>query len=222
MSRASVSERVGPASRQACRRRGRRREPQSRAGPGRLSTDPELLDHIRLILQSGSSLVSCDRRRTVQPGRDLRHGRAAAQPAIAVVARRMPPTLPPSAGAGPSLESSAAASKGEEVLGPTLTPASGVGPALTITHPANAPGNASSLHRVGGCRFTCGSGTAVEVVPPLCSSSSNSTTPPTSARDAAPVRGRSRRRASGRCPVSSSRQSDSAVLLLASRSREGS
>jgi hypothetical protein len=43
-------------------RRYRRRT--SRARPGRLSTDPELLDHIRLILQSGNSLVSCDRRRT--------------------------------------------------------------------------------------------------------------------------------------------------------------
>ena len=133
---------------------------------------------------------------------------AAAQPAIAVVARRMHHALPHSAGAGPSFESSAAASKGEEVLGPTLTHASGVGPALTITRPANAPGNASSLHRVSGCRFTCGSGTAMEVVPPLCSSSSNSTTPPTSARNAAPVRGRGRRRTCGRCSLSSSRQSD--------------
>ena len=35
-------------------------------GARSLSTDPELLDHIRPILQSGSSLVSCDRRRTVQ------------------------------------------------------------------------------------------------------------------------------------------------------------
>jgi hypothetical protein len=48
-------------------RRCRRRT--SRAGPGRLSTDPELLDHIKLILQSGSSLVSGDRRRTVLLGR---------------------------------------------------------------------------------------------------------------------------------------------------------
>ena len=47
----------------------------SRAGPGRLSTDPELLDHIKLILQSGSSLVSCDRRRTVHSTRRHRRRR---------------------------------------------------------------------------------------------------------------------------------------------------
>ena len=65
-------------------RRYRRRT--SRAGPGHRSTDLELRDHIRLILQSGSSLVSCDRRRTVQLGRGSRAGpgacsvtRAAAQ-----------------------------------------------------------------------------------------------------------------------------------------------
>ena len=51
-------------------RRYRRRT--SRAGPGHRSTDLELRDHIKLILQSGSSLVACDRRRTVQPGRDSR------------------------------------------------------------------------------------------------------------------------------------------------------
>ena len=47
-------------------RRYRRRT--SRAGPGHRSTDLELRDHIKLILQSGSSLVACDRRRTVQRG----------------------------------------------------------------------------------------------------------------------------------------------------------
>ena len=47
-------------------RRYRRRT--SRAGPGHRSTDLELLDHIGLILQSGSSLVTCDRRRTVRGG----------------------------------------------------------------------------------------------------------------------------------------------------------
>ena len=57
-------------------RRYRRRT--SRAGPGHRSTDLELRDHIRLILQSGSSLVSCDRRRTVHPGR-ARSARAGAR-----------------------------------------------------------------------------------------------------------------------------------------------
>ena len=37
-------------------------------GARSLSTHPELLDHISLILQSGSSLVSCDRRPTVRCG----------------------------------------------------------------------------------------------------------------------------------------------------------
>ena len=50
-------------------RRYRRRT--SRAGPGHRSTDLELRDHIRLILQSGSSLVACDRRRTVHLSSEL-------------------------------------------------------------------------------------------------------------------------------------------------------
>ena len=37
-------------------------------GARSLSTDPGLLDHISLIRRSGSSLVSCDRRRTVRCG----------------------------------------------------------------------------------------------------------------------------------------------------------
>ena len=55
----------------------RYRQRTSRAGPGRLSTDLELLDHISLILQSGSSLVSCDRRRTVHSTSAAPDGRRA-------------------------------------------------------------------------------------------------------------------------------------------------
>ena len=74
MSRTSVSERVGPASRQACRRRGRRRAPRRDPGLARLAPGEPMIDVNALVpdpegdyFASGGKFVLAVRWRRAQP-----------------------------------------------------------------------------------------------------------------------------------------------------------